>query len=190
MAWPGSIAVHAVRRRLGRLIMETGAFAHSPEKPFVLASGRTSPFYFDMRRLNAHPEGLHLAAHAILEQVPEQARSVGGMETGAIPLATAVSLESRGTGSRLKSFWVRKSPKSHGTGRLMEGILERPYILVDDVITTGSSVLRALEAVGDGYAVMHTMLFRGSDRDRTRLEEAAPLHAIFTQDELVAGVED
>lgn len=175
-------------QRLRQLIIETGAFAHSPEKPFVLASGRTSPFYFDMRRLNAHPEGLHLAAHAILGQVPERSRSVGGMEAGAIPLATAVSLESRGTGSPLKSFWVRKSPKSHGTGRLIEGILERPYILVDDVITTGSSVLRALEAAGDGCAGIHTILFRGSDQDRARLEEAAPLHTIFTQDDLLSDI--
>lgn len=177
-----------MHRRLRRLITETGAFAHSPEKPFVLASGRTSPYYFDMRRLNAHPEGLHLAASAILKRVSERARSVGGMEAGAIPLATAVSLESRGTDSPLRSFWVRKSPKSHGTGRLIEGMLEPPYILVDDVITTGSSVLRALEAAGDGCAGIHTILFRGSDRDRARLEEAAPLHTIFTQDDLLSDI--
>ena len=175
-----------MNRRLRRLITETGAFAHSPERPFVLASGRTSPY--DMRRLNAHPEGLHLAARAILERVSERARSVGGMEAGAIPLATAVSLESRGTDFPLRSFWVRKSTKSHGTGRLIEGMLEPPYILVDDVITTGSSVLRALEAAGDGCAGIHTILFRGSDRDRARLEGAAPLHAIFTQDDLLSDI--
>ena len=177
-----------MHRRLRRLITETGAFAYSPEKPFVLASGRTSPYYFDMRRLNAHPEGLHLAASAILGQAPERARSVGGMEAGAIPLATAVSLESRVMDYPLKSFWVRKSPKSHGTGRLIEGILEAPYILVDDVITTGSSVLRALEVAGDGCAGIHTILFRGSDQDRARLEGAAPLHAIFTQEDILSDI--
>ena len=177
-----------MHQRLRRLIIETGALVHSPEKPFVLASGRTSPFYFDMRRLTAHPEGLHLAASTRLERVPGRTRSVGGMEAGAIPLATAVSLESRGMDTPLKSFWVRKSPKSHGTGRLIEGMLEAPYILVDDVITTGSSVLRALEAAGDGCAGIHTILFRGSDQDRARLEEAAPLRAIFTQDELLSDI--
>ena len=60
--------------------------------------------------------------------------------------------------------------------------------MVDDVITTGSSVLRALEAAGDGCAGIHTILFRGSDQDRARLEEAAPLHTIFTQDNLLYDI--
>ena len=68
-------------------------------------------------------------------------------------------------------------------GRLIEGILEQPCTPVDDVITTGSSMLRAPEAAGDGCVGIRTMLFGGSDRDR--LEEAAPLHTIFTQDDLL-----
>ena len=174
--------------RLRDMLVRTGAFAHSPDKPFVLASGRSSPYYFDMRRLNAHPEGLHLAASAILEQVSGSARSVGGMESGAIPLATAISLESRRTDAPLKSFYVRKNPKQHGTGRLVEGMLEPPCILVDDVITSGASVLRALEAADAPCVGIHTILFRGSEQDRANLEAAAPLHHIFTQDELVSNI--
>lgn len=174
--------------RLRELLVQTGAVVHSPDKPFVLASGRSSPYYFDMRRLNAHPEGLHLAASAILERVSERARSVGGMESGAIPLATAISLESRRMSIPLKSFYVRKNPKQHGTGRLIEGMMEPPCILVDDVITSGSSVLRALEAAGAPCVGIHAILFRGSERDRLRLEEAAPLHYIFTQEDLTSSI--
>lgn len=177
-----------VHHNLRRLIAETGAFKHSPDKPFVLTSGQSSPYYFDMRLLNAHPEGLHLAASILLGSVSEQARSVGGMESGAIPLATAMSLESRHTDNPLSSFWVRKSTKSHGTSSLIEGMATPPCIMVDDVITTGSSVLRALESVDVGCVGIYTILFRGSDQDRARLEAAAPLHHIFTQDDLLADI--
>ena len=64
--------------------------------------------------------------------------------------------------------------------------MEWPCTPVDGVITTGSSVLRALEAAGDGCVGVHAMLFGGGDRDR--LEEAAPLHAIFTQDDLLSDI--
>lgn len=175
-----------MHRNLKRLIVDTGAFRHSPDEPFVLASGQTSPYYFDMRLLNAHPEGLHLAAVAVLESMPDRARSVGGLEAGAIPLATAVSLESRGTDNPLKSFYVRKRPKAHGTGRLVEGVSEPPYVLVDDVITTGSSVLRAAAAAGDGCVGIRAILFRGTEKDRERLEGTAPLSYIFTQDDFAS----
>ena len=66
--------------------------------------------------------------------------------------------------------------------------MERPCTPVADVITTGSPVLRALEAAGDGCVGVHTILFRGSDHDRARLEAAAPLHMIFTQDDLLYDI--
>lgn len=180
-----AIPARMVYGHLKQLIRSTGAFCYSPEKPFILASGKTSPYYFDMRLLSAHPEGLHLAARAILEQIPGQARSVGGPASGAIPLATAISLESRYMERPLQSFYVRESAKVHGTGRLIEGISESPYVLVDDVITTGSSVLRAAGAAGDGCAGIYTILFRGSVQDRSRLEDVAPFWCVFVQDDII-----
>ena len=83
----------ANRDRLKQIIIETGAFQYSPQKPFKLASGRESPVYFDMRLLCSDPEGLTLAATMLYEMVREAgARAVGGLEAGAIPIATAVSL--------------------------------------------------------------------------------------------------
>ena len=179
--------------RLKQLVIDTGAFQYSPEKPFTLASGKTSPVYFDMRLLCADPEGLALAATILCGMAQESgARAVGGLEAGAIPIATAVSLTSyvrNRPEHTLKSFYVRKTPKEHGMRRGIEGGVESPVIILDDVITTGGSALRAARAIreaGFECAGIFCILFRGTSQDIEMIEREGPLRWIFTQDDFVS----
>ncbi len=131
-------------------------------RPVVLASGVPSHFYLDCKQTALHPEGAHLLGQLMLEQVAsieatigENAVGVGGMTLGADPLATAVSLASRGRPEPLAAFIVRKERKGHGTGAWIEGRRNlpdgAPIVLLEDVLTTGASTARAVEhAIEEG----------------------------------------
>ena len=110
---------------------------------FTLASGRESDYYIDMKRAMTDPAVLKRIAVAASELV-KGADRLAGMELGAIPLVVAISLE---TG--IPYVMVRKERKGHGTGRRIEGEIKEgeKVIVVEDVTTTGGSLLRAAEAV-------------------------------------------
>ncbi len=119
---------------------------------FTLASGRRSRFYFDSKRTTLLAEGAYLAAAEILETIGAhriEADAIGGMTLGADPIVCPVAALSHLLGKPLRAFLVRAEAKTHGTGRRIEGSLERGcrVIVVDDVVTTGGSTLRAIEAV-------------------------------------------
>ncbi len=119
---------------------------------FRLASGRESTYYVDARFTTLHPEGLSLIADLVLDEIGRleaQVDAVGGPSIGADPIVGAVVARSWQRGAPLKGFLVRKQEKGHGTGRLIEGWLEagRSVAVVEDVATTGGSIVRAVEAV-------------------------------------------
>ena len=119
---------------------------------FTLASGKKSDIYIDVRMTSMSPEGLSqigpLALHAI-RATGWQVDSIGGLTLGADPIAYAVSYASVLNPPLLRAFTVRKEAKLHGTGKLVEG----PFfhgdrvVIIEDVITTGNSALRAIESV-------------------------------------------
>lgn len=119
---------------------------------FTLASGRQSPLYIDARLTTMSPEGLSLIGALGLQSLREAGwavDSVGGLTLGADPIAYAISYASAATTHPLRSFTVRKQAKAHGTGQLIEGPF-RPgdrVAIIEDVITTGSSAEKAVEAV-------------------------------------------
>ncbi|MCI0588262.1 MAG: orotate phosphoribosyltransferase [Planctomycetes bacterium] len=116
----------------------------------VLASGKKSDVYVDGKQVTLEGEGLLLVASLILRQMEgERVTAVGGLTLGADPIASGVALLSHLAGRPLRAFLVRKDPKTHGTKRSIEGGIGREdrVVLVDDVITTGGSVLKAAEAV-------------------------------------------
>lgn len=119
---------------------------------FVLASGRTSSFYVDCRLTTMSAEGLVLIGKLGLEAIREAGwtpRSVGGLTMGADPVAYAVAARSVAAGPIVDAFSVRKEAKAHGTGRRVEGNFAAgdQVVVVEDVITTGGSALKAIEAV-------------------------------------------
>lgn len=119
---------------------------------FTLASGRQSDLYIDCRPTTMHPEGLTLIGPLGLHAIGERAwkaDSIGGLTLGADPVSYAIAYASQLAGMPLRAFTVRKEAKSHGTGKLIEGAYEDGdrVVVVEDVITTGGSALRAVEAV-------------------------------------------
>jgi orotate phosphoribosyltransferase len=119
---------------------------------FTLASGRSSHFYIDGRKVTLQAEGIALIAAGILELLADypDVAAVGGLTLGADPIvgATLALAPSRGRHG-LRGFLVRKQAKGHGTGNLVEGPLEPGSVvaIVDDVATTGGSSVQAIEAV-------------------------------------------
>jgi orotate phosphoribosyltransferase len=120
---------------------------------FTLASGRISTLYIDARLTTMSPDGLALIGPLGLREMRHagwRVDSVGGLTLGADPIAYAISYASALDGKTLvRAFTVRKEAKTHGTGNLIEGpfrVGDRVAV-VEDVITTGASALRAVEAV-------------------------------------------
>jgi len=136
----------AKKEKLRSLILERALM----QGDFTLASGKKSTFYIDGKRVMFHPKGLLLIADAFLDAIGDcHADAVGGLEMGAIPIADTISLPSAQVGRPIPAFFVRKAPKGHGTNRFIEGCLDAgdKVVVCDDVITTGESVLKAIERI-------------------------------------------
>ena len=121
-----------------------------------LTSGKTSDFYVNLKPTMMDPEGAALLAKLVLAEARVVgAELVGGLEMGAVPIVSAVAAESYRSangGGRVGGFFVRKKPKEHGVKALIEGLEEshglegRRVMIVEDVTTTGGSILQAVEA--------------------------------------------
>ncbi len=123
---------------------------------FTLSSGLVSPYYFDLRRVTLWPEGAHLIGRRVLE-LTRGVDAIGGMMIGADPIVASVALVSQMEGKPIPAFIVRTEPKKHGTQNFIEGELTKGsrVAIIDDVITTGGSILRAIEVVeGEGCRVV------------------------------------
>lgn len=119
---------------------------------FKLASGKESDFYVDARLTTMSPEGLAMIGPLALSALREadwKVDAVGGLTLGADPISYAISYASAASNHPLRAFTVRKEPKAHGTQKLLEGPVREGdrVAIIEDVITTGGSALRAIEAV-------------------------------------------
>lgn len=167
-----------LKQELSRAFVSTQSFKHDPAG-FKLASGLVSPFYVDCRTLMAHPGPRHLVAQLAYETVKTlEFDAIGGLEIGAIALATVISDYAYGATPRRqwRSFVVRKQAKDHGLGKLIEGVVRAGdrALVVDDVLTTGGSVLKAVQAArAAGVLVDHALVVvdRQEQDARARLEQ-------------------
>lgn len=134
----------ALRTLLIERSVETGSF--------TLTSGRHSSYYIDARATTMSARGLALIGPLGLAAIRDagwDAAGVGGLTLGADPVAYAIALASAGSPPLINAFTVRKEAKGHGRGRLIEGCFESGsrVVIVEDVITTGGSAIRAADAV-------------------------------------------
>jgi orotate phosphoribosyltransferase len=119
---------------------------------FVLSSGKHSSYYIDCRLSTMSAEGMVLIGRmglAAIQRAGWAPRAVGGLTMGADPVAYAIAAASHGTGLEIDAFSVRKEAKAHGTGQQIEGNFRAgdAVVVVEDVITSGGSARRAIEAV-------------------------------------------
>ena len=124
---------------------------------FTLASGRRSSYYIDARRTTMSAQGLELIGElglAAIRQAGWEAVLVGGLTLGADPVAYAISRASREAPPELDAFTVRKEAKRHGKGRRIEGCFAEggSVVVVEDVVTTGKSALKAIKTVSGAGA--------------------------------------
>lgn len=165
----------SLRQRLRDLLCERSL----TRGDFVLASGRRSTFYIDARRTTMSGEGLALIGALSLERLAARGwapQAVGGLTLGADPVAYAIAAAARTRGLALDAFTVRKQPKTHGTGKRIEGCFQpgAPVVIVEDVITTGHSTQDAIVAVeSQGGRVLGVLaVVDREDGGRAALERA------------------
>ena len=141
--------VKGMKDRLMEIILEK-SFQYSEEPIFKLVSGGVSNFYFNCKPTMLDPEGKELIGRLIFSTIRDlQVTGIGGLELGSVPISSAVSLISQLEGQPIKEFIVRKEKKDHGIPAKVEGefVAGEKVVVVDDVITTGGSTIKAIEAV-------------------------------------------
>jgi orotate phosphoribosyltransferase len=175
--------------RLLELIVERAVEKRA--EGFTLASGLKTNLYVDLRRITLDPEGINLIGALVLSKIREiapEANSIGGLETGSIPISTAVTLLSFHGNNPLSAFWVRKKQKDHGMQNLIEGGLKKDsrVVIVDDVVTTGGSSFQAVSAVknfGCEVSCVIAIVDRGARDNFER--EGIQYFAFFSENDLV-----
>jgi orotate phosphoribosyltransferase len=159
---------------------------------FVLSSGRRSDVYFNGKQVTLEGRGLYLVSLLVLARCRElDIEAIGGLTLGADPIAAGVAALS-GREQPLRAFIVRKEAKDHGTGALIEGpelhAGER-VLVVDDVITTGGSLLTAVDALaGSGVEIVEALAVVDREEGGREAIEARGLrvHALFARSEFSA----
>lgn len=156
----------------------------------TLSSGREADHYVDLRRITLDGQSAPLVGTVMLDLTADMDyEAVGGLTLGADPVAVAMLHAAAGRGRRLDAFVVRKSEKSHGLQRRVEGpdVAGRRVLAVEDTSTTGTSVLTAVEALREAGAdvVGVAVIVDRSTGARERIEQAGlPYRAAYTLTDL------
>ncbi len=184
-------ARHDYRAELFELI-RTRSFGRGR---ILLASGRESDYYIDMRPTTVHPAGATCVGELICDALEGlDVEFVGGLEMGAVPIATAVAIASHRRGGKLQAFFVRKKPKDHGAKKLVEGLPQgetlrgRNVVVLEDTTTTGGSSMQAVRALreeGANIVLVLTIVDRLEGAKENFAAEGLELRALYTADEFL-----
>jgi len=180
-----------VKKRLAQLILEKSY----REGDFVLTSGRKSDYYFDCKPTALHPEGSFLIGSIFCDMLDSvEVQGVGGMTLGADPLVSSVTVVSWIRKRPLPGFIVRKQSKGHGTNQFLEGLANfapgQKVAMLEDVVTTGGTLLKACERVRDAgldIVAVLTVLDRQEGGRENLAAAGYELLPIFTRADLVAA---
>jgi orotate phosphoribosyltransferase len=185
-ATPTQTHSDASRARLSDIIFKS-SFGRGE---ITLASGRKSDFYFDLKPTIFNAEGGSLIAALLLPEVLRAGGEyVGGLELGAVPLASLVSFQSIVAGTPVDGFFVRKQAKGHGARKLVEGLANgeslagKRVVILEDVTTTGDSAFKAVEAcqeVGANVVLVVSIVDRQEGASEAFAARKLPFKALFT----------
>lgn len=179
----------ADRTRLLELIKEL-AVVH---ERVTLSSGAEADYYIDLRRITLHHEASALVGRVMLQLLDDAGiafEAAGGLTMGADPVGTAVMHAAAQAGRPIDAFVVRKTQKTHGMGRQVEGpaVTGRAVVVLEDTSTTGSSALTAVDGVrragGNVQAVAVIVDRDTGSKERIESEAAVPYLFAFGKDEL------
>ena len=137
--------------RLKEMIVEK-SFKMSDTPTFKLASGKLSRYYVNCRIVTLDPEGMMLIGNLIADRIGDSSiEAIGGPALGAIPIVDAVAMIAYQRGKVIKPFYVRERVKDHGIAKKIEGNIVKGdrAVIVDDVITTRGSTIRAIKHARD-----------------------------------------
>jgi len=189
-----------MRDRLKEIIIETAITIAETE--FTLKSGKKSRYYYNCKNISMNPEAATLIGHIFhIHAEGTSATHVGGPESGAIPMATAIAMaswecSSAGTCSTpLEAFFVRKEPKGHGTKNWVEGKLPpgSTVVVIEDVVTSGGSLMKAIDNLLDmdcKIAKVITLVDRMEGGQNNFLERGLDYEAIYTHEEFLPELEE
>lgn len=178
--------------RLKEIIKQRGIVI----KDVTLSSNRKSKFYYDIKSIVNEPEGAALIGELMLTRilkVEPKIMSVGGLESGAIAISTAIvcSCYYSRLPNKISGFFVRKSVKTYGLEKRIEGIAKDPVAVVDDVVTTGKSVLDAVTALRNhGLNNIHIFSVIDREAEENLLEKNnLQYHSLFKHSDFSAYID-
>ncbi len=189
-------AVRDPRDQLLRLLVRH-SFQYSADPIFTLASGRKSNYYINCKKTTFMAEAMPLVGRLFFERIKaveqrdgQRIDAVGGLTLGADPIAYATAYHSALAGAQIQAFSVRKEAKTHGTQKWVEGFDQAGarVAIIEDVITTGASTLKAIEgALHAGFTIATVLaLVDRQEGGREELKKLGyELEAIYTTDDLM-----
>ena len=152
--------------------------------------GRESPYYIDCRPTTHNAQGLALIGEIFFDLIRDlKVDAIGGLTMGADPIAHATALTSYQKGGPINAFSVRQRPKDHGTGGVLVGDVTPGdrVVVVEDVVTTGGSALRAVAAARQfGLTVVKVLILvdRQEGGKEAVAQEVPEVEAVFTISDL------
>jgi len=184
--YSGSEGTVASDRNRLRDLLAKKALIH---QKIQLSGGGESNYYFDCRKLTLSAEGMPLVADALLDHIltlDDKPTAIGGLTVGADPIVAAVVMRGPSRGIQLDGFLVHKEPKKHGTQKLIENepATGSKVVIVDDVVTSGSSVIQAIriaEEAGCEVVLALCLIERnteGGEKVRESCENYEPLFTL------------
>jgi len=156
------------------------------EGNFMLSSGQPCTCYINGKQVTLHPYGAIAVGRVLLSHLSEEAQGIAGLTLGADPIVTAISLTAAHAGRSLAPLIIRKEAKGHGTRAYIEGLalpLGCTIAVVEDVVTTGQSALKAVNRLqAAGYTVNQVLALVDREQGGPALYQSAGLdfQAIFS----------
>ena len=186
------LTIEDKHERLKYIIKERGIVL----REVTLSSNRKSKFYYDIKSIVSEPEGAALIGELMLARILKiepKTMSVGGLESGAIAIATAIVCSSYllTPASRVSGFFVRKNVKMYGLEKMIEGLVKDPIAVVDDVITTGKSVLDAVAALrNQGFSNINIVSVIDRELKENLLDQSnLQFHSLFKHSEFAEYID-